>query len=91
MTPATTRFFEAVMNKTMTQDGDPRLARHIGNATMKTDSRGSRLAKESRNSVRRIDLAVASVMGLERAAWWASQDGGMPMIFDPWSLGEFDE
>jgi len=91
MTPATTRFFEAVMNKTMTQDNDPRLARHVSNATMKTDSRGSRLAKESRNSVRRIDLAVASVMGLERASWWMSQDDGLPMVFDVWSLGDENE
>ena len=90
MTPATTRFYEAVMNKNLTHDGDPRMARHVSNATLKVDNRGSRLAKENRNSTRRIDLAVASVMALERAAWWATQGNGMPMIFDPWAMEELD-
>jgi len=88
MTPATTRFFEAVVNKSITQNGDPKLARHIANAQLRTDNRGSRLAKEKRGSNRRIDLAVASVMGLERAAWWHSQGGSLPPLFDPWSIGE---
>lgn len=71
MTPATTRFYEAVMNQSMTQSGDPRLARHIGNAVLKADSRGTRIYKEHRNSNRRIDLAVAAVMAVDRAAWHA--------------------
>ena len=84
MTPATTRFYESVMNRTITQNGDAMLARHIGNATLRIDNRGSRLAKEKKNSTRRIDLAVASVMGLERAVWWHQQGGFLPPIFDPW-------
>lgn len=84
MTPATTRFYEAVMNKTITHNGDPMLARHIANATLRVDNRGSRLAKEKKNSTRRIDLAVASVMAHERAAWWHQQGGFLPPIFDPW-------
>lgn len=91
MTPATTRFFEAVVNRTITQNGDPKLARHIGNASLRVDQRGSRLAKEKRGSTRRIDLAVASVMALERAAWWQTQGGNLPQIFDPWSIGENKE
>ena len=86
MTPATTRFFEAVVNKTITHNGDPQLARHISNATLRIDNRGSRLAKEKRGSSKRIDLAVASVMALERAAWWQVQGGALPQVFDPWSL-----
>jgi phage terminase large subunit-like protein len=91
MTPATTRFFEAVLNKAVTQDANPTLARHVDNATLKQDSRGSRLAKESRYSNRKIDLAVASVMGLERAAFWTTQGNGLPMVFDPWSLDELGD
>jgi phage terminase large subunit-like protein len=68
MTPATTRFYEAVMNRSLTHSGDPRLARHVGNAVLKADSRGTRIYKEHRNSSRRIDLAVAAVMALDRAA-----------------------
>ena len=41
---------------------------------MKTDSRGSRIVKESPHSPRKIDLAVAAVMAVERAAWWAAQE-----------------
>lgn len=88
MTPATTRFFEAVVNKSITASSSPQLARHIANAQLKVDQRGSRLAKEKRGSTRRIDLAVASVMGLERAVWWHSQGGALPQVFDPWSMEE---
>ena len=88
MTPATTRFFEAVVNKQVTHNGDAQLSRHIGNATLRVDQRGSRLAKEKRGSTRRIDLAVASVMGLERASWWHSQGGNLPQIYDLWAENE---
>jgi phage terminase large subunit-like protein len=67
MIPATTRFYEAVMNRAITHSGDLRLARHLANCVIKTDSRGSRLSKDAKGSPRRIDLAVAAVMALERA------------------------
>jgi phage terminase large subunit-like protein len=75
MAPATQRFYEAVVNRRLRHNGDPRLARHLGNAQLKVDSRGSRLQKDARNSPRKIDLAVASVMALDRADWWLNQDG----------------
>ena len=68
MVPATQRFYEAIINRTVTQSGDPRLARHLGNCILKVDQRGSRLAKDSKNSPRKIDLAVAAVMALDRAS-----------------------
>jgi hypothetical protein len=68
MGPATQRFYEAVMDAQITHDGDPVLARHINNATLKTDSRGSRITKDHRGSSRKIDAAVGAVMGLHRAA-----------------------
>jgi phage terminase large subunit-like protein len=68
MTPATQRFYEAVMNRGLTHSGDPRLARHIGNAVLKVDSRGHRIMKENKSSPRKIDLAVAAVMAFDRAA-----------------------
>jgi phage terminase large subunit-like protein len=82
MTPATTRFYEAVVNKGMTQSGDLRLARHIGNAVLKADSRGTRIYKEHKHSKRRIDLAVASVMALDRAAWHA--EAGYDVLQSVW-------
>jgi len=68
MTPATQRFYEAVMNKGLTHSADHRLARHISNAVLKVDSRGHRITKETKNSSRKIDLAVAAVMAFDRAA-----------------------
>lgn len=67
MVPATQRFYESVMNKTLTHSGDQRLARHLANCVIRTDSRGSRLSKDAKNSPRKIDLAVSAVMALERA------------------------
>lgn len=84
MGPATQRFFELTTSRAIAHDGDPRLARHLGNAQIKTDGRGARLAKDQRNSPRKIDLAVAAVMAADRAGWWLTQDapgtfGGMPI------------
>lgn len=69
MVPATQRFYEAVVNRTLTHSGDLRLARHVGNAVIKTDARGARLAKDAKGSPRRIDLAVAAVMAFDRAGY----------------------
>lgn len=78
MIPATQRFYQAVTGKTMTHSPDPLLASHVANARVKTDSRGSRLAKDGDHSPRKIDLAVASVMGLERASALAhTHQGGV--------------
>jgi phage terminase large subunit-like protein len=79
MTPATQRFYEAVVNGQLAHDRDPRLARHVGNCMLKTDSRGSRLAKESKSSARKIDLAVAAVMAFDRAQFVKSKP--VPQFF----------
>jgi phage terminase large subunit-like protein len=68
MSPATAKFYEAVVNGALTHSGDTRLARHIGNAILREDARGARLAKERKDSPRRIDAAVAAVMAHDRAA-----------------------
>jgi phage terminase large subunit-like protein len=62
MVPACGQFYDAVTTERLTQDGDPRLARHIANAVVKIDGRGPRITKDHRDSVRRIDLAVAGVI-----------------------------
>ena len=68
MTTVCTRFFEAVVNEQLTHSGDKRLAAHVGNCTLKEDSRGARIVKESKGSRKRIDAAVAAVMALDTAA-----------------------
>lgn len=74
MALATQRFYELVQNQKIRHDADPRLSRHLGSAQIRTDERGARLVKDARNSARKIDLAVASVMAVDRAAYWLSQD-----------------
>ena len=80
MTPATQRFGEAVLNRALTHSGDPDLARHVGNAVVKNDSRGHRIVKEHRDSTRRIDLAVAAVMAFAAAS--TVQPGPQLFVFD---------
>lgn len=74
MGPATQRFYELVTTQKLSHDGNPSLARHLGNAQLKRDSRGDRLMKDAKNSPRKIDLAVASVMAADRAAFWLNED-----------------
>jgi phage terminase large subunit-like protein len=68
MTPATTRFAEAVLNQALTHSGNPDLGRHVTNAVVKADSRGTRIIKEHKHSTRRIDLAVSAILALDTAA-----------------------
>ncbi len=77
MTPATQRFFEAVVNQTLTHSGNPQMARHFDNCVLKVDSRGSRVAKESKMSPRKIDIAIAAVMAYDMAC----QPDDTPMFF----------
>jgi phage terminase large subunit-like protein len=68
MGPATARFYQLVVDQELTHDGGTALARHVANAILREDSRGARLAKETKDSPRRIDAAVAAVMAVHRAA-----------------------
>ena len=65
LVPATQKFFEAVMNKTITHSGHEVLNRHIGNAVTKTSSRGIMIQKA--NSKKKIDAAVAAIFSHDRA------------------------
>jgi phage terminase large subunit-like protein len=80
MGPATQRFYELVVNRKIEHDGDPALARHISNAQLKVDTRGKRLQKDAKTSPRKIDLAVASVMAVDRAGFWMTED--LPNTFN---------
>ena len=67
MIPACQKVFDSVTEATLTHDGDPLLARHLDNCVLKVDNLGARIVKESRNSNRRIDAAVAFVIAYDRA------------------------
>jgi len=65
--PATNSFYEAVINRAITHDGNETLALHISHAIIKTDARGTRIVKDFKKSPRRIDLAMAAIMAFDRA------------------------
>lgn len=80
MVPATQTFYERVMDKSLSHNGDPALARHIANTVVKVDSRGQRITKEYRNSTKYIDLAVAAVIGVQRALHWRDEPEAIPQL-----------
>jgi len=61
------KFFDMVMDHDLVHDGNPAMARHLSNAVVKQDNLGPRIVKESRSSPRKIDLAVAGVIAVDRA------------------------
>jgi phage terminase large subunit-like protein len=67
MIPACQKVFDSVTEAKLTHNGDPLLARHLDNCVLKIDNMGARIVKESRNSNRRIDAAVAFVIAYDRA------------------------
>lgn len=69
MGPATDRMYAAVMDHGFTHDGDPRLAAHVAHCVAKATSNGDLVAKDKRNSPRKIDAAVAAILALDRASW----------------------
>jgi len=71
-----------VLERQMTHDGNPALTRHVSNAVLKSDARGVRIYKEHRNSDRKIDAAVASIMALQRAMTHVEQ----PQAVDPFFI-----
>jgi hypothetical protein len=76
MGPATARFYAVIVDQLLSHDGSPAaLARHVANGVLKLDSRGTRLAKEDKDSRRRIDVAVTAVMAHDRAAILAGDRG----------------
>lgn len=62
MAPACTAFYAAVMEQKLSHDGDPRLARHVSNAVVKTSPVGDYITKQDKDSPAKIDLAVAAVI-----------------------------
>jgi phage terminase large subunit-like protein len=68
MAPACTAFYASVMERSLTHDGDPRLARHVSNAVVKASPQGDFITKADKDSPAKIDLAVAAVIAHQAAA-----------------------
>ena len=80
MIPATQKVFEAVTEKRLVHDGNPILSRHINNCVIKMDHRGQRVTKESSNSKKKIDAAIAFIIAYDRATAGRIDDG-VPEFF----------
>jgi phage terminase large subunit-like protein len=68
MIKACAGFFDAVAEKRLIHDGDPLLARHLSNTAVKLTPAGPHIKKESPNSPRKIDAAVAAILAVDRAS-----------------------
>jgi Phage terminase-like protein, large subunit len=66
MIKACAGFFDLVAEKRLVHDGDPLLARHIGNTAIKLTPAGPHIKKENPNSPRKIDAAVAAILAVDR-------------------------
>lgn len=58
------RFHDAVVEGSISHDGDSRLREHVHNARRRPNSWGVSLGKEHRESSRKVDAAVAAVLAL---------------------------
>lgn len=81
MVPACAALYDAVMDAKVTHDGDPRLERHVRNATIKRDHLGPRITKEHKMSPRKIDIAVCAVIAHERAVFYRDEPTPTPFAF----------
>lgn len=84
MMPAVDRFHAAVVERRLTHDGNPVLARHVANCRARERANGVALAKAG--ETQKIDAAVAAVIAYERAMWHATNEAP-----EPWVLVDDDE
>jgi phage terminase large subunit-like protein len=81
MAPACTAFYSAVLERTLSHDGDPRLARHVSNAVVKSSPAGDYITKADKDSPAKIDAAVAAVIAYHAAATAQPELGRKNRVF----------
>lgn len=69
MAAACSSFYQAATTDGLTHDGNPALARHIFNATLKESAQGAYITKQSSSSPLKIDAAIAAVIAYTRSYW----------------------
>jgi phage terminase large subunit-like protein len=84
MVPATAAFYDAVVNGRVKHNGDPSLARHAANATPYYSRNGLMIRKESKTSLKRIDLLVAALMCHSRAGTLGNAPAPKPKAEVKW-------
>lgn len=81
MVTAWKSFYDAVLDRKFTHDGNAALARHVGNMVLKIDAKGARPTKETRLSNRHIDLGVCAVAGFDRVLFHVGGGNKQPQPF----------
>lgn len=81
MIPATQKVYEAVTEERIYHDGNPGLSRHIDNCVIKIDHRGQRVTKESSNSRKKIDNAIAFIIAYDRATATKIEERKVPQFY----------
>lgn len=69
MAPATDRFYQAVVDGSLTQDGDPRLAAHMAHCVARPTAQGDVIMKDKRGSPRKVDASIAAIVAFDRRAF----------------------
>lgn len=77
MVPATQAVYDAARDGRLSHDGNPALARHVGNAVLREDKNGARVTKEYAASRRKIDLAIAMILAVHGAVMWREENAGL--------------
>lgn len=80
MGPACTKFRAAVVERRLTHDGAPVLARHLANVVPKETRHGVVITRDRTQDVAYIDAAVAAVIAHDRATWHHENTGGASYV-----------
>lgn len=78
--PACNRFSVGVLTGTLSHDGNPLLARHIGHCVAHESVAGVVITKDRTDSPRKIDAAVAATIAFDRASYYATQASQFQMV-----------
>jgi phage terminase large subunit-like protein len=73
VSPVVASFREAVFQREISHDGDPKLAAHVTNAVVVEWARGIIVSKPSPKSARKIDALMATLFAFSRAKYHAAQ------------------
>lgn len=67
--PAADRAYALIADGRLSHDGDRDLARHVANTVVRRSPAGDLPVKDGKSSPRKIDLCIAMLLAVERAAW----------------------
>lgn len=81
MTKACDAAYALISEGRMHHSGDPRLQAHVRNCVVRQTSAGAVVTKDHKNSTRKIDAAIALIIGVDRAIWHANQPAKRNRVF----------